>query len=375
MRILIAPQAYKGTLSAQEAAQAIQKGVLKVFPHASTVLLPVADGGDGTLDILLPLHAGERIQNTVTGPFEEMLEAPWGIWPESKTALLELAQICGVSKVPLAKLNPAIASTYGVGEIMRHALDRGCRRFILGIGGSCTNDAGAGLAQALGAHLLDKEGRELPKGGVALKNLAKIDLSELDPRLAQSEILVACDVDNPLLGPHGASFVYGPQKGATPEIVQGLEAALTRFAHVVSTDLGMDLAQMPFTGAAGGAAAGLKALLNAELLPGSQLILRELNFEQHAAEADLVITGEGRMDRQTLSQKAPLAVAQLAKKYKKPVIAIVGSLGEGYEALHDHGIDAIVSLSFTDPQEGHAAFERVVKITEEAMRCYRLAKT
>ena len=347
MKIIIAPQALKGSLDAPGAARAIAQGLRRVWPDAQYVLLPVADGGEGTTRALVEATGGQIIPARVSGPLGTPVGSFFGILGasgEPSTAVIEMAAAAGLPLVTAPQRDPRITTTRGVGELIRLALDRGCRSFIVGIGGSATNDGGAGMAQALGARLLDEDGAELAPGGAALARLSRIGMERLDPRLQESSFLVACDVSNPLCGPEGASAVYGPQKGATPAMVAELDAALAHYADVLRRDLGKDARDAPGAGAAGGLGAGLLALLNATLTPGAPLILDALRFDEHLAGAALVFTAEGRLDGQTAYGKAVAAVAERARKQRVPVIALAGSLGANYETLYQHGIDAIIPL-------------------------------
>ena len=273
MKIVIAPQTFKGSISALDAAQAMRKGILDVFPDADTLLVPVADGGDGTLETLVEGSGGEIRETQVCGPLGERRLAEWGAMGDGVTAVIEMARTSGLALVPLDRRDPLNATTYGLGEVVSAALDDGFRRFIMGIGGSATNDAGAGMAQALGVRLLDGAGDELPYGGAALADLSHIDLSGIDSRIEDSSFLVACDVSNPLTGPEGASAIYGPQKGATPEMVQTLDAALLHFSEVVRRDLSAEIDRLQGAGAAGGLGGGMVAFLNAELRAGVDIVL------------------------------------------------------------------------------------------------------
>jgi glycerate kinase len=371
MKVVIAPQAFKGSISALDAAKAMAAGVKRVVPDAETVLVPVADGGDGTLQTLVETSGGRIHAVTVTGPLAEKVSAQWGAMGDGRTAVIEMARTSGLVLVPHTKRDPLKATTYGLGEAIKSALDAGFRRFIVGIGGSATNDGGAGMAQALGVRLLDGQRRDLPHGGAALAHLERIDMSGLDPRAKQAEFLVACDVSNPLTGPEGASAVYGPQKGATPEMVKQLDAALHHFAEVVKRDLGADIEHMRGAGAAGGLGGGLVAFLKATLRPGVDIVLDTVGLEKHLAGADLVITGEGRLDFQTVYSKAPIGVAARAKKRGIPVIAIAGSLGERFHLVHDHGIDAAAAITTAPMSLDEAsakAADLIATETEEALR-------
>ena len=345
MKIVIAPQTFKGSISALDAAQAMRKGVLKAFPDADTLLIPVADGGDGTLETLVEGSDGQIRDAEVTGPLGELRTAEWGAMGDGETAVIEMARTSGLALVPRDRRDPLNATTYGLGEMIQAALDDGFRRFIMGIGGSATNDAGAGMAQALGVRLLDRDGNELPHGGAALANLSRIDMTGIDPRVAESDFLVACDVSNPLTGPEGASAIYGPQKGATPEMVKTLDAALLHFSEVVRRDIGADIDHLQGAGAAGGLGGGMVAFLNAVLRAGVDIVLDTEDLDAALEGADLVITGEGALDYQTIYSKAPIGVAERAKRRGIPVIAIAGTLGDRYRLVHEHGIDAAVSIT------------------------------
>lgn len=345
MKILISPQAYKGTLSAIEVAKAIELGVHRIDPDAETVLLPVSDGGDGFLDVMLTARKGERRHFYVLGALGEKIEASWGVIPNPKTAVIELAKVCGLAQIPKDKRNPALTTTYGVGEVIRQALDEGIRHFLIGIGGSATNDAGVGIAQALGARFIDDEGKELELGGAALRSLAEIDLSGLDSRIKESKVVVGYDVVNPFTGSSGASIVYSPQKGATPQITTELEKSLSHLSKIISKKWNVDLNSIPGTGAAGGAGGGLYTFLGAELKLGIDLVLDYISFEDALEGVDLVITGEGCIDSQTLFHKAPMGVAKRAKQKNISVTAVVGSLGDGYQAVYEHGIDRVTTLN------------------------------
>ncbi|HZT98571.1 MAG TPA: glycerate kinase [Ktedonobacteraceae bacterium] len=346
MRILIAPQALKGSLTAAETAHAIAAGVQAATPDATVTELPIADGGEGTVEAMVAATDGKIIPVRVTGPLGEPVDAFFGTLGGTLqgTAVIEMAAASGLPLVPLERRDPRITTTKGTGELIRHALDLGCRRLLIGIGGSATNDGGAGMVQALGAHLLDEQGQELPPGGAALAQLARIVYDTLDPRLHNMAVQVACDVDNPLCGPHGASAIYGPQKGATPAMVSELDNALRHYAAIVKRDLGVDVLDLPGAGAAGGLGAGLVAFFNAELLPGSMMVLDALHFDTSLAAADLLITAEGHLDIQTLHGKSVGTVASAAKARGVPVIVIVGGVDHDEQALYDLGISAIVPL-------------------------------
>lgn len=342
---MIAPDSFKGSASAKEVAQAIADGLKVALPNAEFDLVPMADGGEGTVEALVAATGGKIVRKKVTGPLGEPIDAFFGILGDGATAVIEMAAAAGLHLVPPEKRNPLITTTYGVGELIKAALDVGCRKFIVGIGGSATNDGGAGMAQALGAKLLDENGNEIGFGGGELGKLAKIDISGLDERIKESEFLVACDVTNPLTGPNGASAVYGPQKGATPEMVKVLDENLRRYAEIVRRDLGVDVEHVPGAGAAGGLGAGLMAFCQAKLRRGVELVIQAVRLDERIQKADLVITGEGKLDFQTGFGKVPYGVAQVAKRFGKPVIAIAGQLSEGSEKSREWGIDACFAIT------------------------------
>ena len=345
MKVIIAPQGFKGSVSALTAAKAIERGVLAANPKAETVLAPVADGGDGTLDALVGGAGGQVFQSTVTGPLGQPLQCTWGVMGDGQTAVVEMARASGLVLVPPRRRDPRITTTRGSGQIIAEALDRGFNRIIVGLGGSATNDGGAGMAASLGVRFLDQEGRDIPDGGAALARLAGIDAGRLHRGLAGATIVGATDVNNPLCGPTGASAVYGPQKGASPEVVAELDAALLNFARVVRRDLGQDVAELPGAGAAGGLGAGLIAFAGASLRSGIDMVCDVLGFDGHLDGADLVITGEGRADHSTIYDKAPVGVARRGRRQNVPTILLAGSLGPGYQELYRHGIAAVVCIA------------------------------
>lgn len=350
MRVVIAPDSFKGSLSAVEVAEALARGVRRAWPAAQVELLPVADGGEGWVETLVRATGGRLVTRQVTGPLGEPVEAQYGLFQQDgeEVAVIEMAAASGLTLVPPDRRDPRMTTTRGTGELIRDALDQGARRLLVGIGGSATNDGGAGMAQALGVRFLDEAGAELPPGGAALARLARVDLSGLDPRLAQTEVVVACDVDNPLTGERGAAAVYGPQKGATPEMVQELDAALAHFADVVEGVIGRSFRELPGAGAAGGLGFGLMAFAGARLQRGIELALETLQADRHFAWASLVITGEGRIDRQTLHGKVPFGVARRAAAFGVPVVAVAGCVGsltpEELDALRAAGLAAIIPV-------------------------------
>lgn len=375
MRIVIAPQSLKGSLTAAEAGLAIARGVLVVYPEADIAIVPVADGGEGTVQALVDATGGRIVEQTVTGPLSEPVTAFFGLLGDGRTAAIEMAACAGLPLVPPALRDPRITTTYGVGELILAALDQGCRHFIIGIGGSATNDGGAGMAQALGASLMTHEGKAIGRGGAALTTLAYISTATMDARLSSCSFDVACDVNNPLCGPMGASAVYGPQKGATPEMVVQLDDALAHYAEVIERDLGVSVRDVPGAGAAGGLGAGLMAFLRATLRPGAQIVLEAVKLEEQLSSADLVITAEGQLDAQTAYGKSVGAVAALAKRYRLPVLALAGSLGEDYRTIYTLGIDAIAVLP-SGPMTLSYAMEHAAQLisdaTERVLRTLRM---
>lgn len=344
MRVVIAPDSFKGSCSAPRAAAALAEGLRAGWPELAPDLLPIADGGEGTVEALVSATGGRLVEAEARDPLGRPIKATYGVLGEGNTAVIEMAAASGLPLLTEAERNPELTSTLGTGDLIRHALDLGCRRLLLGIGGSATNDAGLGMAVALGTRLYSEAGIELEPSGAALSELASLDLSELDPRLAETEVLVACDVTNPLFGPHGAAHVYAPQKGASPEQVARLDAGLARFAEVVRRDLGLDLAELPGAGAAGGLGAGLVAFCGARLSPGADLVLDTVHFEERLAGARLVITGEGKLDAQTAYGKAIARVAARAKLLEIPVVAVVGSVEADTAALARLGLAAALPL-------------------------------
>ena len=322
MKIVIAPDSYKESLTAIEVATEIEAGFREIFPQAKYVKLPMADGGEGTVAALVAATGGSLVAQEVTGPLGEPIEAYYGLTGDGKTAVIEMAAACGLALVAPQLRNPLKSTTYGVGELIKGALDAGISHLIIGIGGSATTDGGAGMLQALGANLLDHGGHEIGFGGGAWVDLDRIDISNLDSRLKRCRMETACDVDNPLTGPKGASAVFGPQKGATPEMVAQLDDNLAHFAALIDRDLGVQVDNLPGAGAAGGMGAALRAFCGSVLRPGIDIVMETVGLEGAVQGADLVITGEGRIDSQTIHGKAPIGVARVAKRFGKPVIAM-----------------------------------------------------
>lgn len=352
-KFVLAPDSFKESMTAQEACQAMEKGIRKIDKNASITKVPMADGGEGTVDALIDATDGEKVTVTVSGPFpEQKVTTYYGLLGDKKTAVIEMAKANGVDLVQPKDRNPLLTSTYGTGEMIKHALDQNVEKIIIGLGGSVTNDGGAGMAQALGVRFLDKDQKDLPFGGGALGNLASINQSNLDQRILTTEILIASDVNNPLTGPDGASHVFGPQKGATQEMIEQLDKNLTHYAAVIKKECDIDIEKTPGAGAAGGLGAGLLAFTKANLRPGIDSVVEVTHLEAAIQKADIVFTGEGGLNFQTKFGKVPYGVAQIAKKYHKPVIACAGSIGQEIESLYEEGITAIFGiLSQAEPLE------------------------
>jgi len=377
MKIVIAPDSYKGSISALNVARSVENGIKKVLPNAECIIVPTADGGDGTLETLVEGSDGEIRSSRVTGPLGEKRNANWGALGDGNTAVIEMALTSGLALVPDNRLDPLNATTFGLGEIITDALENNFRKFIIGIGGSATNDGGAGMIQALGARLLDSNGEDLPQGGASLINLDHIDISKLDPRAKASDFLIACDVNNPLCGPEGASAIYGPQKGATTRMVKQLDSALSHYAKIIHRDLGVNIDSIPGSGAAGGLGGGFVGFLKGKLLPGVDIVLDFIDLNYHLKDADLVITGEGATDRSTIYNKAPIGIANRAEKLGIPVISISGALNEGFEEVHQHGINAsfsIINSPMTLREATRNAPELISSVSEEIIRTLKLGK-
>lgn len=374
MRIVVAPDSYKGSITALEVANAIEKGVLRVFSNAQIQKVPIADGGEGTVAALVMATEGTTVRQSVSGPLGEMVCAEWGILGDGETAVIEMAAASGVTLLSKEQLNPLITSTFGTGQLIKAALDKGLRRIIVGIGGSATNDGGTGMAKALGVRFFDKAGVELADGGLALRDLDRIDCRLLDTRLKDTEILIACDVDNPLCGPQGASVVYGPQKGASQQMVELLDGALENYARVATAFTGRNIAKLPGSGAAGGLGAGFLFFTDAILRPGVEIVLENTRFSEKVRSADFIITGEGSTDFQTAFGKAPVGVAKEAQKYGVPVVCLSGNLGKDYENVLDQGIHGLMSIA-PGPISTQDSMLRADKLVEEAAaRLCRLIK-
>ncbi|WP_404473059.1 glycerate kinase [Vreelandella venusta] len=371
MNVLLCPDSFKDALSAEQAAQAMACGVKRATPSATLTVCPLADGGEGSLEALVAATGAERRELTVQDALGRPRQAFWGWHREQRTAFIELAEASGLQHLSAQERNALHTSTYGVGELLKAALDAGAEKALLLLGGSATNDAGAGMLQALGAQLLDQQGSPLPPGGAALQRLATLDLAALDPRLAKLQVEAAVDVDNPLLGERGASAVFGPQKGASRDDVAQLDRALGHFADLCADALGRDDREHAGAGAAGGMGFAARTFLNATLTPGINMIMQQAKLPDLLAQADLVITGEGRLDGQSLAGKTPIGVARAAHQQGKPVIILAGSLGEGWQACFDEGVTAAFALA-----DGPMSLEQALPRTAEllAARCESIAR-
>ena len=344
MKVVIAIDSLKGSLSSMEAGMAIKDGILAAKPDAEVIVKPLADGGEGTTDALIEGMNGERIDLTVTGPMHTPVDAYYGYLKDTNTAVMEMASAAGITLVPDSEKNPLLATSYGVGEMINDAIQRGCRNFIIGIGGSVTNDGGIGMLKALGVRFLDENGEDAGEGGQALAKVARIDVSGMNPLLKECHIQIACDVNNPLCGENGSTYVYGPQKGVTEDMKKTLDETMAHFARVTSETLENDYMNTPGAGAAGGLGYAFLAYTGAALTPGIELILDAVGLEEELSGADVVVTGEGRLDFQTAMGKAPVGVARLAKKYNAKVIAFAGSVTKEATACNKEGIDAFFPI-------------------------------
>ena len=365
MKIVIAPDSFKGSLSALEVAKSIQKGLLNVDENIETVIVPMADGGEGTVQSLIDVSGGKIVELTVHDPLFRKINSFYGIMGDGETAVIEMAAASGLPLLTPEERNPLKTTTFGTGELIRDALNRRCRKFIIGLGGSATNDGGCGMAQALGVKFLDKNGNEVGMGGSELSKISSIDLSGIDQRIKNASFLAACDVDNPLCGAKGASAVFGPQKGASEKDVIALDNGLNHFSQIVKQQLKFDIKDVPGSGAAGGLGAGVLIFLNATLERGISIVTRTTQLAEKMEDAGLVITGEGRIDFQTAFGKTPLGVAQIAKTKNIPVIVLAGSLGEGYKTLYEKGFDGIFSI-IDHPMSLQEAIENASGLLENA---------
>ena len=381
MKIVVAPDSFKGSVTALEAACAIEQGFRRVFPDAIIDKVPMADGGEGTVQSLVDATGGKIQTVRVLDPLGNEVEAQYGLLYGGETAVIEMASASGLTLVPPEKRNPLHTTTYGTGQLIRAALDEGCRHLIIGIGGSATNDAGAGMAEALGVRFLKADGHQtnmtIERGGGGLAELASIDIADIHPAISETDTVVACDVNNPLTGPDGASHVYGPQKGATPEMIRTLDCNLSHFNKILTQKLGQSYDSIPGAGAAGGLGAGLMAFLNAKLRLGVDIMIDAVNLRKRIKGASLVITGEGQIDFQTAFGKTPVGVAKVAKESKIPVIAIAGGIGEGAEAVYAEGIDSMLGIvqapmSLEDAVDD--ALQLIADTAEQAARLVMIGK-
>lgn len=375
MKVVVAIDSLKGSLSSMEAGLAIKEGVLAAQPDAEVIVKPLADGGEGTTDALIEGMNGERIDLTVTGPMHTPVDAYYGYLRETNTAVMEMASATGITLVPDKEKNPLLATSYGVGEMIIDAIQRGCRNFIIGIGGSITNDGGIGMLKALGVRFLDEKGEDAGEGGQALAKVACIDLSGLNPLLKECHIQVACDVNNPLCGESGSTYVYGPQKGVTEDMKKTLDEAMAHFARVTSESLENDYMNTPGAGAAGGLGFAFLAYVGATLTPGIELILDSVGLEDELSGADVVVTGEGRLDFQTAMGKAPVGVARLAKKYNARVVAFAGSVTKEATACNKEGIDAFFPIlrgvcTLADAMDPVNARNNMIATVEQVFRLF-----
>ena len=377
MEIVIAIDSFKGSLSSLEAGAAACSGILHVYPNAKINVLPLADGGEGTVETLT-LGMGGQLQTTkATGPLGQNVMAQYGILPDRKTAIVEMAAAAGITLVPKAQRNPLYTTTYGVGEILVDAIHKGCRHFIIGIGGSATNDGGLGMLQALGYKMLDDKGESVPRNATGLEKLATIDDNDVLPELKECTFRIACDVNNPLCGPEGCSAVFGPQKGAPPHMIPIMDSWLERYAKLAQAKYPHANPNAPGAGAAGGLGFAFLSFTNAALESGINIIMTETKLEEHITTADLVITGEGRLDGQTIMGKAPIGVAQLAKKHAKPVIAFSGCVTPDARLCNEHGIDAFFPIlrqaaTLSEAMESKTARQNMIDTVEQV---FRLLKT
>lgn len=377
MKIVMAIDSFKGSLSSMDAGRAAAEGIQRVDPKVQVKVRPLADGGEGTVEALTEGMGGRFCKVSVMGPFGEPVDCEYGILDETKTAIVEMSGAAGITLVPRERLNPLEATTYGVGEVIKDAIGQGCRRFIVGIGGSATNDGGVGMLQALGYDFLDEDGEQIGKGAAALEKLRKISTEHVLPELAECEFHIACDVTNPLCGERGCSAVFGPQKGATPQMIEKMDQWLGEYAKMTQEVFPKADAQYLGTGAAGGLGFAFLAYTPAVMESGIEIVLKELKLEEDIKEADLVITGEGRLDEQTAMGKVPVGVASLAKKYQKPVIAFSGSVTPGARLCNEKGIDAYFPIlrsivTLDEAMERERAWNNMADTAEQAYRLFQI---
>lgn len=379
MKVVVAIDSFKGSLTSMQAGNAAREGILRAVPEADVVVRPLADGGEGTVDALVDGLGGKRITARVTGPLGEPVTCTYGILPDQGMAILEMASCCGLPLVPEEQRDPRRTTTYGLGELIRHALDRDCRTFLIGIGGSATNDAGLGMLTALGFRFYTQSGENAGISGDALQSIFRIDASGADPRLTGCRFHIACDVTNPLYGPQGAAYVFAPQKGASPEIVAELDRGLANFAAVCSQTFHTRLHGLPGTGAAGGLGYAFAAFLSAQLKPGIALVLDAVHLEDALKNADYLVTGEGRMDFQTAMGKAPIGAAKLAKKCGVSTLAFAGATTDDAAEVNRHGIDAYFAIpqgpiTLQEAMEPARAYQNLSSRVEQVFRVITLRK-
>lgn len=367
LTIVLAPDSFKESMTAKEVCESMEAGIKKINKDITCIHVPMADGGEGTMQSLVDATCGKVHSLDVIGPLGDEIKAEYGILGDGEIGILEMASASGIHLVPKEKRNPLITTSYGTGQLIKACLDKGVKKLLIGIGGSATNDGGAGVVQALGGKLLDKEGNELDFGGGQLRKLHKIDLTNFDKRLKDIKIEVACDVNNPLCGEKGASNVFGPQKGATPEMIDLLDDSLNHYANIIKEQIGKDVLNVPGAGAAGGLGAGLMAFLNGELKKGIEMVIEYSKLEEKVKNADMVWTGEGSIDFQTQYGKTPIGVAKIAKKYNKPVIALAGRVGDNIDVLYEKGIDSIFGIirELTDIDEALLNGKKNIQKTSE----------
>lgn len=380
MKIILAPDSFKGSLTSSQVCAAIEKGIRKVDGSIDIVSIPMADGGEGTVDALINFLGGSKIQVWVKDPLFRKIEAEYGILRDNNTAVIEMASASGLDLLAPEERNPMNTTTYGTGELILDAMDRGCRNFIIGIGGSATNDGGIGMVAALGAKFYDQEEKSIDLTGAGLVKLHSIDLSQLDPRIQECQFKVFCDVENPLYGPEGAAYVYGRQKGADDAMIEKLDMSLRRLSEIIEKDLGIQVAFIPGAGAAGGLGAGLMAFLNAKLEKGIDMMMETIRFNEQIKDADLIITGEGRMDEQTKYGKTVFGVIKAARLQGIPVVGICGSIGDGVEELYPEGLTSVFSIvnrpmSMKESMENTAELltstaENIMRLLIRALKTY-----
>ncbi len=379
MKVVVAMDSFKGSLSSNELANSVENGIKKVYPDAEVIKIPVADGGEGTVESLVEGTKGHFVEVSVANPLLIPIKAQYGILGDGKTAVIEMATASGLPLIPIDERNPMKTTTYGTGEMIKDAISKGCREFLIGIGGSATNDGGMGMMKALGAKFLDENDFELGHGGEQLEKVTKIDITNLLPEIKECKFLIACDVDNPFYGLNGAAHVYARQKGATEEMVLELDSGLKHFSEIVRQDLNIEISHVPGAGAAGGLGGGFLAFLDGELRPGIDIVLEEVKLKKKLDDVDFVITGEGRMDFQSVMGKAPVGVAKLAKTKDIPVIALAGGVADDAGEVHNHGIDSVFSImnypmTLEEAMEPKRASILVEKNVEEIFRLIKIIR-